>query len=107
MKRAGIDRIYVGGVKQDGRNVAPENIVKLAKALAVKPGDLFHGFLLISREPVAHDESRNYLSTALDACVGWIAPVEIESLQDGDLANLYSYLKATRGSAFVARRAGI
>jgi len=40
-ERAGLHRNYVGGVERGERNVALENIVKLAKALAVKPGDLF------------------------------------------------------------------
>ena len=43
-ERAGLHRNYVGGVERGERNVALENIVKLAKALAVKPGDLFSDF---------------------------------------------------------------
>jgi hypothetical protein len=39
-----LHRNYVGGVERGERNVALENIVKLAKALAVKPGDLFVDF---------------------------------------------------------------
>ena len=38
---AGLHRNYVGGVERGERNVALENIVKLAKALSVKPRDLF------------------------------------------------------------------
>jgi transcriptional regulator with XRE-family HTH domain len=44
-ERAGLHRNYVGGVERGERNVALENIVKLAKALAVKPADLFVEFL--------------------------------------------------------------
>ena len=43
-ERAGLHRNYVGGVERGERNVALENIVKLAKALAVKPADLFTEF---------------------------------------------------------------
>lgn len=43
-ERAGLHRNYVGGVERGERNVALENIVKLAKALSVKPGDLFLDF---------------------------------------------------------------
>jgi len=43
-ERAGLHRNYVGGVERGERNVALENIVKLAKALAVKPGELFTDF---------------------------------------------------------------
>jgi ribosome-binding protein aMBF1 (putative translation factor) len=40
-ERAGLHRNYVGGVERGERNVALENIVKLAKALAVFSRDLF------------------------------------------------------------------
>jgi len=43
-ERAGLHRHYVCGVERGERNVALENIVKLAKALSVPPGDLFVGF---------------------------------------------------------------
>ena len=43
-ERAGLHRNYVGGVERGERNVALENIVKLAKALSVKPGELFADF---------------------------------------------------------------
>ena len=43
-ERAGLHRNYVGGVERGERNVALENIVKLAKALAVGPKDLFADF---------------------------------------------------------------
>jgi transcriptional regulator with XRE-family HTH domain len=42
-ERAGLHRNYVGGVERGERNVALENIVKLAKALSVKPSDLHIG----------------------------------------------------------------
>jgi transcriptional regulator with XRE-family HTH domain len=40
-ERAGIHRNYVGGVERGERNVALENIVKLAGALSVRTRDLF------------------------------------------------------------------
>jgi len=40
-ERAGLHRNYVGGVERGERNVALENIVKLAKGLAVSSRDLF------------------------------------------------------------------
>jgi transcriptional regulator with XRE-family HTH domain len=43
-ERASLHRNYVGGVERGERNVALENIVKLAKALSIKPGDLFSDF---------------------------------------------------------------
>jgi transcriptional regulator with XRE-family HTH domain len=43
-ERAGLHRNYIGGVERGERNIALENIVKLAKALSVKPGDLFTDF---------------------------------------------------------------
>jgi transcriptional regulator with XRE-family HTH domain len=43
-ERAGLHRNYVGGVERGERNVALENIVKLAKALSVPPKDLFADF---------------------------------------------------------------
>ena len=43
-ERANLHRNYIGGIERGERNVALENIVKLAKALSVKPGDLFTDF---------------------------------------------------------------
>ena len=43
-ERADLHRNYVGGVERGERNVALENIVKLAKALSISPADLFADF---------------------------------------------------------------
>jgi transcriptional regulator with XRE-family HTH domain len=43
-ERASLHRNYVGGVERGERNVALENIVKLAKALSVSPKELFTDF---------------------------------------------------------------
>ena len=43
-ERAGLHRNYVGGVERGERNVALENIVKLAKALSIPPSELFTDF---------------------------------------------------------------
>ncbi len=40
-ERAGLHRNYVGGIERGERNVALENISKLAKALSVRMQDLF------------------------------------------------------------------
>jgi transcriptional regulator with XRE-family HTH domain len=40
-ERAGLHRNYVGSVERGERNVALENIVKLAGALSVRTRDLF------------------------------------------------------------------
>lgn len=40
-ERAGLHRNYVGGVERGERNIALENIVKLAGALSVRTRDLF------------------------------------------------------------------
>jgi transcriptional regulator with XRE-family HTH domain len=40
-ERAGLHRNYVGGVERGERNIALENIVKLAQALSVSSKDLF------------------------------------------------------------------
>ena len=40
-ERAGLHRNYVGSVERGERNVALENIVKIAKALSVATSDLF------------------------------------------------------------------
>jgi len=57
-ERAELHRNYVGGVERGERNVGLENIVKLASALTVPPGDLFSGF---TKERVAFDKSKGYL----------------------------------------------
>ena len=43
-ERAGLHRNYVGGVERGERNVALENIVRLAQALSVSPRDFFADF---------------------------------------------------------------
>jgi len=43
-ERAGLHRNYVGGVERGERNVALENIIKLARALSVPPTELFTNF---------------------------------------------------------------
>lgn len=43
-ERAGLHRNYIGGIERGERNVALENIVRLAKALSVSPKELFADF---------------------------------------------------------------
>lgn len=43
-ERAGLHRNYIGGIERGERNVALENIVRLAKALSVSPRELFADF---------------------------------------------------------------
>jgi transcriptional regulator with XRE-family HTH domain len=40
-ERAGLHRNYIGGVERGERNIALENIVKVAQALSVRTRDLF------------------------------------------------------------------
>lgn len=41
---AGLDRNYIGQIERAERNVALVNIVRIAQALDVEPGELFGGF---------------------------------------------------------------
>ena len=41
---SGLDRNYIGQIERAERNVALVNIVRIAKALEVEPGDLFVPF---------------------------------------------------------------
>jgi transcriptional regulator with XRE-family HTH domain len=41
---AGLDRNYIGQIERAERNVALVNIVRIAKALEVEPGELFASF---------------------------------------------------------------
>jgi len=75
-ERAGLHRNYIGGVERGERNVALENIVKLAKALSVSPRELFADFreldvlfflpgdlkLASSHRPLHSDHSRAFRS---------------------------------------------
>jgi transcriptional regulator with XRE-family HTH domain len=42
-EKAGLHRTYVGGVERGERNVSLENIVRIARALKVKPSQLLEG----------------------------------------------------------------
>jgi transcriptional regulator with XRE-family HTH domain len=39
--KVGVHRTYLGGVERGERNLCLRNIIRLAKALGVHPGDLF------------------------------------------------------------------
>lgn len=41
---AGLDRNYIGQIERAERNVALVNIVRIAKALEIEPGELFSPF---------------------------------------------------------------
>jgi transcriptional regulator with XRE-family HTH domain len=41
---AGVDRNYIGQIERAERNPAVVNIVRIAKALKVAPGELFRAF---------------------------------------------------------------
>ena len=41
---AGVDRNYIGQIERAERNVALVNIVRIAKALGIEPGELFARF---------------------------------------------------------------
>jgi transcriptional regulator with XRE-family HTH domain len=43
-QECGLDRSYVGGVERGERNVSLENIVRISKALQVKPSELLDCF---------------------------------------------------------------
>ena len=49
----GLHRTYIGGIERGERNVGLMNILYLAKALGVLPGELFHDFdrLVMSKLP--------------------------------------------------------
>lgn len=40
---AGLHRTYMGAVERGERNISLDNILKIARALGVRPGDLFEG----------------------------------------------------------------
>jgi len=43
-RRAGLDHNYIGMIERGERNPAVVNVVKIAKALGVAPGELFREF---------------------------------------------------------------
>ncbi len=42
-EKCGLHRTYVGGIERGERNVSIENIVRIARALKVKPSQLLEG----------------------------------------------------------------
>ncbi len=47
--KAGMHRTYVGSVERGERNISLSNIIRLAEALGVHPGDLFPEDLDLSK----------------------------------------------------------
>lgn len=47
--RSGLDSTYISGIERGLRNVAVLNIIKLARALEVEPGDLLDGLRIRRR----------------------------------------------------------
>lgn len=41
--RCGLDRTYISGIERGKRNISVLNLLELAKALGLQPGDLLNG----------------------------------------------------------------